>query len=211
MVDIVGVKAGASLELDGVTLRDGIGFASSGGAIFNEGGTVTVTASTFSGSADFGGAIHNNNFGTVNLASSILVNSPSGDNCFNDDGSITSQDSNLSDDASCNLIVPGDQPNTDPQLGPLADNGGPTETILPVSLAIDAALSCATATDQRGIARPQGPARSTAKAVQPARSRSSSSIGASASTRRPVCCSSCSGAPATHRASHTRCPTTATC
>jgi hypothetical protein len=49
----------------------------------------------------------------------------------------------------------------DPNLGPLADNGGTTLTheLLQGSLAIDAAGTVGIpATDQRGIARPQGPA-----------------------------------------------------
>lgn len=48
----------------------------------------------------------------------------------------------------------------DPQLGPLADHGGPTPTLLPLpnSPALDRipADRCATSTDQRGISRPQG-------------------------------------------------------
>ena len=47
-------------------------------------------------------------------------------------------------------------------LDPLADNGGPTLTRLPVagSIAIDAAagIGGCPATDQRGVPRPQGPA-----------------------------------------------------
>ena len=48
----------------------------------------------------------------------------------------------------------------DPLLGPLADNGGPTPThaLLPGSPAIDAAAGSTETTDQRGVARPQGPA-----------------------------------------------------
>jgi hypothetical protein len=48
----------------------------------------------------------------------------------------------------------------DPKLGSLADNGGPTLTmaLLPGSPAIDAGSAVgAPATDQRGVARPQGP------------------------------------------------------
>src|ERR1019366_4854903 len=48
---------------------------------------------------------------------------------------------------------------TDPKLGPLADNGGPTLTmaLLPGSPAIDAGnTSLAPATDQRGFSRPAG-------------------------------------------------------
>ena len=47
----------------------------------------------------------------------------------------------------------------DPKIGPLADNGGPTKTraLLSGSPAIDAASAAACpATDQRGVARPQG-------------------------------------------------------
>jgi hypothetical protein len=63
------------------------------------------------------------------------------------------------DDATCNLGAGGDLINTDPLLGPLADNGGPTLTHLlqDDSSAIDAAPSCPTDTDQRRVARPQGP------------------------------------------------------
>ena len=49
--------------------------------------------------------------------------------------------------------------NTDPLLGPLANNGGPTQTmaLLPGSPAIDAGVTVAgVTTDQRGVLRPQG-------------------------------------------------------
>ena len=58
-------------------------------------------------------------------------------------------------DAACPGVI------VDPQLGPLADNGGPTETqaLEPGSPALDAVppagAGCA-ATDQRGVGRPQG-------------------------------------------------------
>ena len=150
------IDPGATLELDGVTLQNGS--AEFGGAIYNDGGTLTVTASTFSGNiAISGGAIYNDG-GTLNLASSILANSPSGGNCYSLGGTITSQGSNLSDATTCNPIAAGDQEDIDPLLGPLADNGGPTQTMLPGSPAIDAARNCATDTDQRGYSRPQGAA-----------------------------------------------------
>ena len=57
----------------------------------------------------------------------------------------------------------GNQFNKDPQLGPLHDNGGPTETMAldANSSAIDAipaSSGLCPATDQRGVTRPQGPA-----------------------------------------------------
>ncbi len=66
---------------------------------------------------------------------------------------------NLAGDDSCFLTAPGDLPRRDPQLGALADNGGPTQTLAlrAGSPAIDAASAqdCPKA-DQRGVARPQG-------------------------------------------------------
>ncbi|WP_031482364.1 choice-of-anchor Q domain-containing protein [Streptomyces bicolor] len=72
---------------------------------------------------------------------------------------ITSLGHNIDADGSCHLTAAGDLPSRDPLVGPLTDNGGPTDTaaLLPGSLAVDAAADCP-ATDQRGIARPQGTA-----------------------------------------------------
>ena len=56
-------------------------------------------------------------------------------------------------------FVESDQIVASPELGPLADNGGPTQTqaLLPGSPAIDSADdSACPATDQRGVSRPQG-------------------------------------------------------
>jgi hypothetical protein len=67
------------------------------------------------------------------------------------------QGTNIDGDGSCGLAPTLDFPNTDPELEPLADNGGPTKThaLRLGSPAIDAA-SCLFSQDQRGIARPQG-------------------------------------------------------
>jgi hypothetical protein len=65
---------------------------------------------------------------------------------------------NLSSDDSCGFGATGSN-NTDPKLGPLADNRGPTLTmaLLPGSPAIDAGnTALAPATDQRGFPRPAG-------------------------------------------------------
>jgi CSLREA domain-containing protein len=65
---------------------------------------------------------------------------------------------NLDGDGSCGLTAAGDLSGVNPVLGPLANNGGPTETHLPLvfSPAIGAgdAGACPT-TDQRGMTRPQ--------------------------------------------------------
>jgi CSLREA domain-containing protein len=71
--------------------------------------------------------------------------------------STVSEGHNLSSDGTCGLNAPGDLNNTDPLLGPLADNGGPTLThaLLPGSRAIDAGDNArCPATDQRGFLRP---------------------------------------------------------
>jgi hypothetical protein len=69
---------------------------------------------------------------------------------------------NLDSDGSCSLTATGSHSDVDAQLGVLADNGGPTMTLLPAatSPALDAiptgeAGCTAGAKDQRGIDRPQ--------------------------------------------------------
>lgn len=74
---------------------------------------------------------------------------------------VPTTENNLSSDGSCLFTDEGSIENADPQLGSLADNGGPTDTLAlqAGSPAIDAGLNdVCTATDQRGIARPQGSA-----------------------------------------------------
>jgi CSLREA domain-containing protein len=72
---------------------------------------------------------------------------------------IQSTGHNLDSDGSCFLTSTGDLPKHNPRLGPLAHNGGSTETqaLLPGSPAIDAgAEDGCPQQDQRGVARPQG-------------------------------------------------------
>jgi hypothetical protein len=134
-----------------------------GGIAFlsTEEGTGTVHNSTFSGNSTFGtgGGIWNG--GTLTLVNTILANSTSGGDCFNDDGStLIPKGVNLVQDGSCGASAdPAHFRTGDPLLGPLANNGGPTQThaLLVGSPAIDAAEdSLCPATDQRGVARPQG-------------------------------------------------------
>jgi predicted outer membrane repeat protein len=68
----------------------------------------------------------------IELANTILKADPTGENIFNDAGTVTSHGYNLSsDDGSGYLIGLGDQINTDPLVGPLRNNGGPTLTQRP--------------------------------------------------------------------------------
>jgi hypothetical protein len=111
--------------------HDGEPWGNGGGIV----GEVTLTNSTVSsnyaslsaGGIEGGGVIGN-----------TLLNNNSGANIT---GTIKSLGYNLSsDDGGGNLTGPGDQINTDPMLGPLQDNGGPTLTyaLLPGSPAINA-------------------------------------------------------------------------
>jgi hypothetical protein len=114
-----------------------------GGGIYDSGAiTMTVTNSTFDdNSATTGGSIWNGNGGAAQISDTVLNAGASGGTIFNDGGAITSLGYNLaSDDGGGVLNGPGDQINTDPMLGPLQDNGGPTFThaLLPGSPAIDA-------------------------------------------------------------------------
>jgi hypothetical protein len=101
---------------------------------------------------------------TVTFASAILGNPLGGGaNCADQDTAqpANSDGYNVSSDDSCSLNHAGDLSSTDPLLGPLADNGGPTLNHLPQpgSSAIDRApLAGCPAADQRGFTRPGGAA-----------------------------------------------------
>jgi hypothetical protein len=119
----------------------------SGGGIYNvRAGYVVIANSTLSGnSAGSGGGVYNDQqpFATplVEIYNTILNAGASGQNIFNNGGTVSSFGYNLSsDDGGGYLNGPGDQINTDPLLGPLQNNGGPTLTHapLPGSPAIDA-------------------------------------------------------------------------
>lgn len=98
------------------------------------------------------------------LKNSIVATNLSGGGGY---GSLTDAGNNISADNS--LVFGGNSlGNTDPKLGPLADNGGPTKTmsLLPGSPAIDAGDDAAGPNfDQRGFVRPTG-ARSDIGAVE---------------------------------------------
>ena len=121
-----GIYSNGSLTIINSTIS-GNTVNSDGGGIFNI-GTVAITNSTLSSnSASFGGGIFT--IGTVEIGDSVLKAGASGVNIANDGGTVTSLGYNLStDDGGGFLTGPGDQINTDPLLGPLQNNGGPTFT-----------------------------------------------------------------------------------
>lgn len=147
-----GFNGGASLTVSNSTLS-GNTTQLHGGGIFNEGQSA-IGNSTLSGNSGMtAGAIYN--VATLDIESTILNRGELGPNILND-GTVTSHGYNLSsDDGGGVLNGTGDQINTNPLLGPLQNNGGPTFThqLLPGSPAIDAGDSNFTPPpffDQRG-------------------------------------------------------------
>jgi hypothetical protein len=167
----------AGIDGAGTLMVVGSTFSKNNGTAIDGASTLTMTNSTVSGNT-YGIAVGdatlsfctfaNNevegiNGGDVTIGNSILSAPSGGQNCNPTGVTLTSLGHNISSDDSCAAAFtqPGDRNNTDPMIGPLAENGGPTLThaLLPGSPAIDAAASAgAPATDQRGVARPQGAA-----------------------------------------------------
>jgi hypothetical protein len=167
--------------------------AGGGGGIHANPGPVTITNSTITGNTGaLGGGVVAQNAAITLVYATIVGNTSDteanvfvstslvsfgsvvalplggGTNCGSPGSpSFTSNGYNFSDDASCGFTQPTDSQNAgSPGLGALANNGGPTSTLLPQSGSplIDAIVtaSCQAdgasgiTADQRGITRPQG-------------------------------------------------------
>ena len=154
---------GGTLTLTNSTLS-GNSASGSGGGIFNN-GTATLTNSTLSGNTAGvnGGGI--TNYGSATLNNTIVANSPSGADVANFASDTITGSHNLIETA-----ITGGGSNTltgtivaDPKLGPLQNNGGPTQTmvLLAGSPAINAGSNALAVdpsnnsqpltTDQRGV------------------------------------------------------------
>jgi hypothetical protein len=126
----------------------------SGGGIYNE-SVANVFDSTFSGNvASFGAGIYNYTGTAITIIkNTIIAHSVPGKNCFNFGAFLYDAGGNLDTDGTC---VGTTSP--DPLLGPLRNNGGPTQTMA-ISMASPAFGGGVTAgcpaTDQRGVLRPQ--------------------------------------------------------
>ena len=170
------------LEVTNSTFFDNEGTNSSGGGIYSStlgGGTATVvlTNATLSdNSAVNGGGIYSSTLGggtaTAELKNTILANNTatgSGPDCW---GTLTSLNYNLVEDTTgCGWTsIAEDLTGWDPNLGPLQDSGGPTQTmaLLGGSPALNTIPQDTTGspggdtyngcpdTDQRGLSRPSG-------------------------------------------------------
>jgi len=143
----------ANAQIINATLSYNAVLSSTTGTILNDSGSLSILNSTLSQNgwpalARAGGAL--------TVTNTIIAHSTGGANCV---GAITSGGYNLDSGTSCGLAAIGDINNTDPLLGTLQDNGGPTPTrgLLSNSPAFDTGNNATCpAVDQRGVARPQG-------------------------------------------------------
>lgn len=136
-----------------------------GGGIVNIGNTLTVNSSTICNNSAVGGGGGIFNFsgasGTVNARNMIIADNKLVSSASDFGGTLTSQGHNLIESAnglSLIGITTGNIVGLDPQLLPLGNYGGPTNTIAlsPTSVAIDAGDRLAfQPLDQRGVPRPQ--------------------------------------------------------
>ncbi len=159
-----GVDNFATLILQNSTLS-GNSASSGGGGLRAAAGTNSLANVTLvDNSASTGGGVMVDNRATTAVKNTIIAGNDSS-NCT---GSLASSGHNMEDANACGLdsdsanpdATDGDWVNTDPMLGPLQNNGGPTEThaLLDGSPAIDTGGSPFPPTDQRGVARPQATA-----------------------------------------------------
>jgi hypothetical protein len=135
--------------------------AAQGGGIAALVGTADLVNATVSqntaqgGVSSAGGGVMNAS--TLNATNTILAGNTGGNCGVGAVGATVAN--NLSSDATCGFSGPSGRDNTDPQLGTLADYGGPTNTRRPA--AASPALNAGTPTgcptrDQRGVTRPEG-------------------------------------------------------
>ena len=159
---------GAGLTTVRNSTLSGNSASSMGGAAFVTASTLNLEQSTLSDNlSPDGGGIKGFFFGVINARNLIMENSSCADvNELAPVAQWTLSGSGLDSGSSCVLLFlsPALVFDTSANLGPLAFNGGTTQThaLLPGSPAIDAANLCtaidgsAVATDQRDVARPQG-------------------------------------------------------
>jgi hypothetical protein len=125
---------------------------------------VTIADSAAASAADFAGGaglVSAGDASNVTVHDTIIANGANNaaHNCATFESKIVSLGHNLEDRNDCGFTQAGDLTRTDPQLGALHDNGGPTLTMALVAgtAAVDAAdPNCDVDTDQRGVSRPQG-------------------------------------------------------
>jgi len=185
-VTVFNVALNITVFLNSLTITKGYGI-NSGGGIFNDSGTVTLNQCTlFGNSAPAEGGGIENNYGTMtlnqctlsgnfaayggginNVDTLVMTNTVVGGNSavdgadvYNSGGIIAYGGSNLVQSVDNGGLITGPAPLTSaPNLAPLGNYGGPTQTMppLPGSPAIGAGSVAANtvSTDQRGYPRTQ--------------------------------------------------------
>lgn len=165
------IESFSSLEASNSTIADNTA-ATAGGGLQNFGSTSLANDTLVANTASAGKGGNANNNGSAFMmhdtliAQGVVTGGAGGENCSGT-GNFVSAGYNLEDRDQCGLNGAGDQVNVvSTQLGALASNGGPTQTIalLAGSAAIDAGdpagctntLGERLTTDQRGVSRPQG-------------------------------------------------------
>ena len=111
----------------------------------------TIVGNINTGDATDAGGVYEDS-GQVFTATNTIIANNTGDDCIS---SIDSGSNNISSDSTCGFATVGD-----PLLGALADNGGPTDTMMPQpgSPAIEGGTNVgAPSVDQRSQPRPDGP------------------------------------------------------
>ena len=160
----IGFAGSGTLQVIDSTLADNtLESGGLGAAVYvNSAGSVAFTNDTLDlDSAGASGSVLDLNGGSFPaMIANTIVAGGSSESCSRMPATSPSQGGNIDDQNLCKFTALTDHPSTDPQLGALQNNGGPTDTQLPpvASPPIDAGVDAACpATDQRGVPRPQGP------------------------------------------------------
>lgn len=168
-----GTAGGGAIDNDATVIVNNSTFngntaGSNGGGAIQNFGTATITWSTISGnSSAFGANLHNvpNAGGSLTVGESIVANGGGGGTNCSGSAAVVDGGYNIDTATSCGFSTANhSEPSTNPDLGALASNGGPTQTMAlasnsPAVNAVPVSVSgCSGSTDQRGVSRPQGPA-----------------------------------------------------
>ncbi len=152
------------VSLTNVTVSGNEGFESGGITINGAATTILNSTITNNGRVSSPGNVGGlrTNGSTVNLKNTIIARNLSSVIAEDVSGAVVSQGNNLIGDTTGGTgFIASDLLNVNPQLGGFANNGGAayTHSLLSTSPAINAGNNTgAPATDQRGVARPQGAA-----------------------------------------------------
>ena len=156
----VGLESVTGLNVSNSTIGANTAAAGAGGiasVALNGPAQVSLTSVTVANNSGTTAGIVTHGAGAVTRPRNTLLAANTPRNALaSDGGALVSDGHNLSSDPLGSLSGPGDLPNTDPQLAPLANYGGPTPTyaLRRGSPAIDAGDNAgAAATDQRGSPR----------------------------------------------------------